>query len=69
MNSTSMAGFFSKKQYAAIALNAFATACKSLKGSVDENTLVTAYTQRCAIHKTYARTFSKQHLLDKSRHL
>ena len=48
---------------------AFATACKSFKGSVDENTLVTAYTQRCAIHKTYSRTFSKQHLLDKSRHL
>ena len=25
--------------------------------------------QGCAIHKTYSRTFSKQHLLDKSRHL
>ena len=48
---------------------AFATACKSFKGPVDENTLVAAYTQRRAIHKTYSRTFSKQHLLDKSRHL
>ena len=48
---------------------AFATACKSFKDPVDKNTLVTAYTQRRAIHKTYPRTLSKQHLLDKSRHL
>ena len=30
--------------------------------SMDENTLVAAYTQRCTIHKTYSRTLSKQYL-------
>ena len=48
---------------------AFATACKSFKSTVGENTPVAAYTQRRAVHKTYPRTLSKQHLFDKSRHL
>ena len=48
---------------------ALATTCKPVKCLVYKDALVTAYTQRRAVHKTYSRALSKQNLLDECRQL
>lgn len=47
----------------------FPSACKSLKGLMHMDALVTAYSQWGTVDKTYPRTFSEQNLLDENRQL
>ncbi len=39
--------------------------CNTLESLLNVNPLIPAYSQRSAVHETYACAFSKQHLLDK----
>ena len=46
-----------------------ATTCKTVECLVYKYALVTAYTQRGAVHKTYSSTLPEQDLLDECRQL